>query len=164
MTLQAHSPDSCINLCSSSSSPVSHGPNDLQLARITSQEVVETFHTKHHDAVAHHQRNCVHYSSGRPNFRAVLSSIQASHSGRAVGVFYCGPPALGHELGQECVQLSRAALKSGGFSVASSSGSTVSWGTDSAGDGCSTSSVCGESESIEMVGRGAQLHFYQEVF
>lgn len=80
--------------------------------------------------------NRVRYSTGRPDFHTILSHIQASHAGEAVGVFFCGPPALGHMLRAECRQLNRQAI--GG--------------------------VCGTVDVEDTRGGAAQLHFYQEVF
>lgn len=80
--------------------------------------------------------NRVQYSTGRPDFRTVLSHIRASHVGEAVGVFFCGPPALGHTLRAECRQLNHQAI--GG--------------------------VCGTVDVEDNRGGVAQLHFYQEVF
>lgn len=40
--------------------------------------------------------------AGRPNFQTILAKVQAAHPGIAVGVFYCGPPALGRSLKVIC--------------------------------------------------------------
>jgi hypothetical protein len=61
-----------------------------------------------------HTCNTAHHSYGRPDFQSTagaLSRIQTSHAGEVVGVFYCGPPALGHKLEGNCRQLNTQALK-----------------------------------------------------
>lgn len=77
-------------------------------------------------AVQHWAPRLPHHSVAHPG----------SHAGEAVGVFFCGPPALGHTLRAECRQLNHQAI--GG--------------------------VCGTVDVEDNRGGVAQLHFYQEVF
>lgn len=109
-----------------------------------------------------HTRNTVQHSYGRPDFHSILSDIQSSHAGEVVGVFYCGPPALGHTLEADCKLLNRKVLPSGSVAgavatmVRSASGSRLFSaavdGADKAGDVEASSA------------RGAQFHFFKEVF
>merc|ERR1711907_2532 len=39
---------------------------------------------------------------GRPNFKAIFQDIIDKHPNKDVGVFYCGPPALGSVLRRTC--------------------------------------------------------------
>lgn len=41
-----------------------------------------------------------HY--GRPSWEEVFTSLRKSHRKTKIGVFYCGPPALGKELKKQC--------------------------------------------------------------
>ena len=41
-------------------------------------------------------------SFGRPPWDAIFKSIRKIHSPAEAGVFYCGPPALGHTLHLKC--------------------------------------------------------------
>lgn len=123
-------------------------------------------HSGHHEPhgghssgieAAHHNR--VHYSSGRPNFNSILSGIQASHPGEVVGVFYCGPPALGHTLEAECRGLSGSTRRSGTAAAATASSKLHT------GPGCcSLAGVEAAADLEASTGRGARFHFYKEVF
>jgi len=41
-------------------------------------------------------------SFGRPNWDAIFKSIRKIHAPAEAGVFYCGPPGLGHSLHLKC--------------------------------------------------------------
>lgn len=102
----------------------------------------------------------MHYSCGRPDFNNILSDIQASHAGEVVGVFYCGPPALGHTLEAECRELNSQVLRPGSGAGAAAGGKARSSCTPGGAVGAG-----GKVVDVEAcVGRGAQLHFYKEVF
>ena len=42
---------------------------------------------------------------GRPKFKEVLTDIGLNYHATRIGVFFCGPPALGHMLEEECRSL-----------------------------------------------------------
>ncbi|KAH9820743.1 FAD-binding domain-containing protein [Melampsora americana] len=45
-------------------------------------------------------RSPTHY--GRPNWDRIFNSVRQRHPATDVGVFFCGPPALGHQLHLQC--------------------------------------------------------------
>lgn len=113
-------------------------------------------HGTHSSSIQAANHNRVHYSSGRPNFSSILSGIQANNPGETVGVFYCGPPALGHTIEAECRGLNSNALRSG-----TAAGSSR---VQHAGLGCTLAEAHAAADLEANVGRGARFHFYKEVF
>jgi respiratory burst oxidase len=63
----------------------------------------------------HHAKNGVDFVSGtrarthfaRPNWNQVFSELAATHAGKRVGVFYCGPAVLAKELSSLCRSYNR---------------------------------------------------------
>ena len=50
-------------------------------------------------------------SFGRPNWDAIFKGIRKIHQPAEAGVFYCGPPALGHQLHLKCNMYTDATFK-----------------------------------------------------
>ena len=48
-----------------------------------------------------------HLYTGRPNWRRIFGEKKKAHGdGSRVGVFLCGPPAIAHQLDQQCRKFS----------------------------------------------------------